>query len=112
MRPRGQIRQALGDAAPRLAQQHPAGITWRQLAEAACVGYQAARRTVCEMRRAGELEPTGDVVRLPHSRRPLALYVPTAGTDTAAHGHHHSSSSTAAGALRLATGLKAWVTPG
>lgn len=74
MRPRGEIRQVLASAARRLAEEHGA-FTWRDVAEAAQVGYCAARLTVLNMARAGELEPVGSAKRA-HSRRWMTLYAP------------------------------------
>lgn len=125
MRPRGQIRQALGDAAQRLVQQRQqqgvavAGVTWRELAESAQVGYQVARRTVCEMRRAGELAALqGAQVRMPHARRPLQLYVPVAlpAGGQAGPGQAGAERGDAAAASRAARALdgalRAWVGAG
>jgi hypothetical protein len=69
MRPPGEIRAALRQA----AQQLPSGATWRELAQHACVGFGIAKRTVDNMRRAGELAPI-DEVRAPGSRRPMVRY--------------------------------------
>ena len=85
MRPRGQIRQALQQAAHELAHEH-GGATWRRLAERACVGYAAAKTTVRDMARAGELAPAGEE-RTPHARRPMVLWAPASsrhGTSPAA----------------------------
>jgi len=76
MRPPGEIRQALGAAAQGLANER-GGATWRDLAELAGVGYQAARRTVENMHRSGELQSVGSEKR-PHSRKWMTLYAPAA----------------------------------
>ena len=74
MRPVGDVRRALEQAAAQLhQQQQPA--TWRAMAGQACVGYQAALTTVRNMVRAGVLQPVGPV-RCPHSRRPMVAYAP------------------------------------
>jgi hypothetical protein len=73
-RPAGEIRQALASAAERLAQEVD-GVTWRDLAAAAQVGCLAARRTVENMARAGDLEVIGSTKRA-HSRRWMKLYAP------------------------------------
>lgn len=65
----GPIRRALRDAAARL--QAPA--TWRDLAAAAQVGWDAAVNAVKNMVRAGELVRAGES-RVAGSRRPMALY--------------------------------------
>ena len=76
MRPRGEIRQVLAQAAGAQV----GGATWRDLAISTQVGFDAARTTVQSMRRSGELVVIG-VVRLEHSRRPLALYAPAPQAD-------------------------------
>lgn len=71
MRPRGEIRAALAlavDAMPAPEQ----GATWRDLAQLACVGLAAARRTVDNMVTAGELIVVGHR-RTPHACRPMRL---------------------------------------
>jgi hypothetical protein len=72
MRPRGEVREKLAEAARALAAERNA-VTWRELAEHACVGYDLARRTVVNMARAGELERVGTV---PTGRRPEVTYAP------------------------------------
>lgn len=74
-RPRGEIREALHGAASSLLQQRGTGGTWRELAELACVGFAAARNTVQNMARAGDLEICGEVA-VEGARRPMALYAP------------------------------------
>lgn len=76
-RPQGEIRHALGQAATALAKEQ-GSATWRAMAERACVGFDAARRTVENMARAGELQPAGEE-RTPHSRRPMVRYAPGCG---------------------------------
>lgn len=75
MRPRGEIRQALAAAAGELAAVQ-GGAHWREMAMRACVGFAAAKTTVRDMVRAGELGPVG-VVRTAHARRPMTLLAPT-----------------------------------
>ena len=58
MRPRGEIRQVLADALTRLVAERGA-VTCRQLAEHTQVGYQAARDTIYNMRRAGVVQMVG-----------------------------------------------------
>lgn len=83
MRPRGEIRAALASAAEAYARAHvdehgrPCGLTWRQLARLACVGFDLAKATVKNMATAGELVPVGEV-REPGSRRAMVAYVPSA----------------------------------
>lgn len=81
MRPVGEIRAALREAAHAIASERlqmglqPAGATWRELAQRAHVGYSAARDTVKNMVRVGELQPAG-TVSAAHARRPLVAYAP------------------------------------
>ena len=79
-RPAGELRQARADAARKLEAQRLAsahrGATWRDLAAQAGVGYSAAKATVHNMARAGELQRLPHTVRTAHSRRPMALYAP------------------------------------
>ena len=79
MRPRGEIREALCLAAVQFGQD---GFTWRDLAHAACVGFDAAKRTVGNMARAGELVVL-DEVRVPGANRPMLRYVPAVIGDDA-----------------------------
>lgn len=65
----GPVRRALRDAAARLL----VPATWRDLAEAAQVGWRAALLAVKNMVRAGELVRV-DQARVAGSRRPMALY--------------------------------------
>lgn len=60
MRAAGEIRQALAMAALAFGAQ---GATWRQLAEAAQVGFDMARMTVENMVRAGQLVVVGPAPR-------------------------------------------------
>lgn len=69
-RPQGEIRQALSAAIGELG----AG-TWRELAAHAQVGFSAAKQTVRDMVRAGELAPDGEV-RVAGSNRPMVRLVP------------------------------------
>ena len=82
MRPAGELRQALAAAARKLEAQRMAsahrGATWRDLAAHAGVGYSAAKQTVRNMARAGELKRLPEDARTSYSRRPMALYVPAA----------------------------------
>lgn len=55
MRPRGEVRLALAGAAMEFASIGRPAVTFRDLAERAQVGYDAARVTVRNMARAGEL---------------------------------------------------------
>ena len=81
MRPRGEIRQALADAAAAIAAERiqrgdaVVGATWRDMAVRACVGFDAAHDTVKNMARGGELVRTGSV-KVQGARRPLAAYAP------------------------------------
>lgn len=84
MRPRGEIRQVLGEAAQALAEER-GGATWRDMAVRACVGFSKARETVKDMARAGELEPCG-TERVAHARRPMVRYAPRTSFATATTG--------------------------
>lgn len=75
MRPRGEIRLALGDAAWQVARERAEGGTWRELAQRACVGFDAAKQTVKDMARAGELVITG-TARVPGVARLVNRYAP------------------------------------
>jgi hypothetical protein len=70
MRPRGEIRTALVSAAEQLGDQC---FTWRDLAVTAQVGFAVAKQYAVDMRRAGELEPSG-TRKVPHARRPMVTY--------------------------------------
>jgi hypothetical protein len=74
MRPRGMLRQALGDAVAALAQEQ-GGATYRDLAHHADVPAAVACVTLKNMVRSGEVEPRG-LERVAGSRRPLLRYVP------------------------------------
>jgi hypothetical protein len=96
VRPRGEIREALAGAFRELSSSADAGAfcgaiahqavlddvsfgaTWRDAAVLAQVGFEAARRTVSNMHRAGELVKVG-TVRLPHGNRPMVRYAPAEG---------------------------------
>lgn len=71
-RPRGEVRQALANAAHVVG---PDGATWRALAQRACVGFEVARATVENMVAAGELIAVGQA-REPGVSRPMNRYVP------------------------------------
>jgi hypothetical protein len=80
MRPPGEIRMALRTAAAdlvtRLAPSKPEEFpTYREIASSACVGVAAARRTIDNMTRAGELEVAG-TRRVEHRNKPVATYRP------------------------------------
>lgn len=82
MRPAGEIRVAILKAAERLVRveqvdgvQVRRGPTLRELAHDACVGVAAARRTVDNMRRAGDLAPVGQR-RVDYRNRPVVEYAP------------------------------------
>jgi len=96
MRPRSEARQALADAAERLAAAH-GGATRHAMAQAAGVLMSKARQTVRDMARAGELVPCG-LEPLPHARRPAVRYVPR-------HWQHHA-------ALGLQAVTHSWVQAG
>lgn len=74
MRPAGEVRQALLQACAALARPQQ-GATLRELAHGAGVGLDAARRTVFEMRRAGQVHIVR-TRRVPYRNRPVAEYAP------------------------------------
>lgn len=76
MRPPGEIRAALSEAA-RVLKAEANGATWRDMALRANVGFLAARRTVENMARSGELVPVGSA-KVAHSKRWMVLYEPAA----------------------------------
>lgn len=71
-RPRGEIRQAVFQAAESLTHERGA-FTGRDAAMAAQAGWEAARRTLQNMVTAGELVVVG-TARAPGVSRPLNLY--------------------------------------
>jgi hypothetical protein len=75
MRPPGEIRRALRAAVQAEFAQRGQGATWRDLANRAGVGLLVARRTVENMVRTGDLRVCGQA-RMPHTRRPMTLYIP------------------------------------
>jgi hypothetical protein len=74
MRPVGPERLALLRAAEQLATQDK-GPTLRELAQAACVGYQKALVTVKDMTRAGDLVKPRER-RVAYRNKPVAEYAP------------------------------------
>ena len=93
MRPHGELRQAIGKAARALAAERAAAplysvtgervaaATWREISARACVGFAAGRRTIDNMRRAGELGVVG-ALKVEGVRRPMSLYAPAAPSAT------------------------------
>lgn len=76
MRPAGEVRQALLNACTQLATPDR-GPTLREMAAVACVGMQAARRTVENMSRAGQLHRVRNR-KVAYRNRPVAEYAPAA----------------------------------
>jgi hypothetical protein len=74
MRPAGEVRQALFQACQALATPDQ-GPTLQELAAKACVGLDAARRTVSNMQRA-KLLHTPRTRRVNYRNRPVAEYAP------------------------------------
>lgn len=82
MRPAGDVRKALLDAAQDMAAQ--GGATLRELAHAAGVSIDAARRTLDNSCRAGALQRGPDRV-VPYRNRPVATYLPAGFAPVAAN---------------------------
>ncbi|WOI43768.1 hypothetical protein [Acidovorax sp. BLS4] len=74
MRPAGEVRLALLQACAALATPER-GATLQEMARHACVGLDAARRTVGNMSRAGQLS-IARPRRVEYRNRPVAEYVP------------------------------------
>jgi hypothetical protein len=81
MRPRGEVRQAIGRAVEQFDASR--AFTWRDVAHSACVGLEAARHTVQNMARCGELLVVGETP-VPGVRRPMVCYVPVSPAEPAA----------------------------
>lgn len=86
MRPAGEIRQALLRAACQLSAAHPdgRGPTLQEIATTAQVGTAAARRTVDNMTRAGDLRCISARRKVPYRNRPVAEYRPVEEPQTSA----------------------------
>lgn len=86
MRPPGEIRQALLRAACQLSAAHPddRGPTLQEIATTAQVGTAAARRTVDNMTRAGQLRCISDRRKVTYRNRPVAEYRPLEEPQTSA----------------------------
>ncbi|MFN7881803.1 MAG: hypothetical protein ACK5PF_02130 [bacterium] len=88
MRPAGEVRQALHRAAcelvprERMADPHAPRPTMREIAHRAQVGVEAARRTIENMTRAGDLKPAG-TRRVDYCNKPVAVYEPLVYLDGA-----------------------------
>lgn len=85
MRPAGEVRQALFQACQALATPSHAP-TLQELAAKACVGLEAARRTVSNMQRA-KLLHTPRTRRVTYRNRPVAEYAPLVPEDTQDDGY-------------------------
>jgi len=76
MRPAGDISQALIRAAGQLAAaSEKGGATLAEIAAKACVGRDAARHAVSNLKRHGHLAIVGEQ-RVHNRNRPVALYAP------------------------------------
>ena len=73
MRPASEIRQALFSAAKHYSAL--GGASLADLAARACVGREAARRCVDNMRRAGDLRIVGER-KVAYRNRPVKVYAP------------------------------------
>ena len=81
MRPVGEVRQALLQACAELAAPER-GATLREMAHRACVGVDAARRTVSDMHRARQIRAVG-WRKVDYRNRPVAEYAPAAPEQSA-----------------------------
>jgi hypothetical protein len=79
MRPPGEIRVVLAEATRELLSAgNRSGVTWREAAEHASVGYTAARRTMENMVRDGKLQRLAERHVAPDTGRPMTLFAPVA----------------------------------
>lgn len=74
MRPAGEVRLALLNACNQLATAER-GPTLREMAVRACVGFDAARSTVRDMKRSGQIHQVRER-RVAYRNRPVAEYMP------------------------------------
>ena len=96
MRPAGEVRQALLQACAALAVPGQ-GATLREMAHQAQVGLLAARHTVSDMRRAGQIRKVGERT-VDYRNRPVAEYVPAPP----------ASINQSKGCMSLANVLRVW----
>lgn len=78
MRPSGEISTAILTAATHLVREEAGqrrGPTLQELAQHACVGYEAALNTVKNLTRSGKLEPVAQR-KVDYRNRPVAEYAP------------------------------------
>lgn len=75
MRPPGEVRQAMLQAALTLTRDGLGGATFKQMAVCAKVGFSAARLTADNLARAGQLVVIG-LHRVEGVNRPMRLYAP------------------------------------
>lgn len=100
-RPRGVIRQALLASAAQLSGASPmGGVTWRDAASHAQVGFSAAETTWRNMRRAGDLVDVR-AVRMEHASRPMMLCRPAAAPPA-------SAGTEAGGCAGLVEAVRSW----
>lgn len=98
MRPAGEIRQALLRAASELSTTLPVdrGPTLQEIATWAQVGVAAARRTVDNMTRAGQLRCISARRKVTYRNRPVAEYRPAEPQTSACDGEQALSTALAA----------------
>lgn len=113
MRPAGEVRQALLQACatlavPGQAQGHEygqaQGVTLREMAHHAQVGVDAARLTIKNMRRAGEICIVGERL-VAYRNKPVAVYQPVARVAAAGSG---LPGLPGRGCMNLANVLRVW----
>lgn len=78
MRPAGEVRMALLQSCSQLGTPEQ-GVTLRELAQHACVGLDAARKTIAHMARAGQLQIARNRP-VAYRNRPVAEYVVPSST--------------------------------
>lgn len=101
MRPAGEVRQTLMRVC-RVHARAERGLTVREWAELACVGLDAAQRTVENMARAGQVCKLKDRT-VTYRNRPVAEYVPAELMPKAEQAAPEPS-----GCMRLSSVLQVW----
>lgn len=108
MRPRGEMRQRLREAAFDLTA-NADRTNWRAMAVHARVGFAQAKGKVRDMIRAGELACVGEMP-VANSRRPMLALTPVERLQTSSNDAANDASADAGG-LRLQAALRGWRAP-